>query len=107
VERFISVDAPLLRCEFCWRALINVSQQIKRQSGRIRIVGFTLAADNITKRRLLRTGIAVVLVPVHDCESRCLARREDCRLRMFETKALRIRFGLKRDEILKRYGRKN
>lgn len=91
VERFTSVHAPLLRCEYCWRALINASLQIKRQPGRISIVGFTLAADNVTKKQLLGTGIAVVLVPVYDRESRCLARREVSRLRMFETKELRTK----------------
>jgi hypothetical protein len=59
---------------------INQSQSAdKRRSGCIRIVGFTLAADNITKRRLLGTGITVVLVPVYDRESTCPGRREDSR----------------------------
>jgi hypothetical protein len=43
---------------------------------------------------------------VHDCESRCLALREESRLRMFETKELRIISGSKRDEISTKYRRK-
>jgi hypothetical protein len=74
----------------------------------IRVVGLKLTADIVTMTRLLGTGSVVVLIILYVRSwVRCLARKEDSRLRMFETRELRISSGTNIELNLKTYGRKN
>jgi hypothetical protein len=41
----------------------------------------------------------ILPVVLYGCESWSLTLREECRLRVFENKVLRMIFGLKRDEV--------
>jgi hypothetical protein len=60
------------------------------------LLSSSLLSKNL-KIKIYRTIILPVVLP--GCESWSLTLREECRLRVFENKVLRRRFGPKRDEV--------
>jgi len=59
-----------------------------------------LSSSLLSKNLKFKTYRTIILLFVlYGCETWSLALRKGCRLRVFETKVLRLIFGSKRDEV--------
>jgi len=60
-----------------------------------------LSSSLVSKNIKIKTYTTIILpVVLYGCETRLLALREESRLRVFENRVLRRKFGPKRDEVM-------
>ena len=64
-------------------------------------MGNLLSSSLVSKNIKIKTYTTIILpVVLYGCETRLLALREESRLRVFENRVLRRKFGPKRDEVM-------
>ena len=64
-------------------------------------MGNLLSSSLVSKNIKIKTYTTIILpVVLYGCETRLLALSEESRLRVFENRVLRRKFGPKRDEVM-------